>query len=73
MSAAVELTPVASQRATTSSRHPGTVFRGTVHARVLSITLCPDCGLSRRTGDGPHAPHWHQGQVVDCQLRAVSR
>lgn len=60
-------TLTASQRATTSSRHPGLVFRGSVYVEVRPITMCPLCGGSRRVGEGPHAPRIvGGGRRVDC-------
>jgi hypothetical protein len=63
-----------SQRATTSSRRPGALIRGTVTYRRHEIAPCPDCGVLRR-GDGPHAPRWWQldgvWAVRDCAGREV--
>ncbi|MFZ5440436.1 MAG: hypothetical protein ACOZQL_10530 [Myxococcota bacterium] len=65
----VEEVVVLSQRATTSSRHPGKVFTGAVHATVRR-GVCPKCGGQWRGGDGPHSPRWstRDGQhvQVDC-------
>lgn len=61
----------ASQRSTTSSRHPGREFVGTVYHLAANLTPCADCGVLRR-GRGPHAPRWRNGAVVDCQGKAVT-
>lgn len=63
---AARSTLVASQRATTSSRHPGRVFRGTVYVDVRLVEVCAACGGSRRVGSGAHAPRMVAGRLVDC-------
>jgi hypothetical protein len=30
------------------------------------IVECLACGGIRYAGDGPHAPRWHDGHLVDC-------
>lgn len=67
-----------SQRATTSSRHPGSVFAGTVWKTAIPLVRCELCGALRylfttnwahtvtRTADcGP-------GESIDCQGQKVS-
>lgn len=68
---AARSTLVASQRATTSSRHPGRVFRGAVYVDVRTVEVCPACGGSRRVGSGAHAPRMAGGRLVDCVGREV--
>lgn len=60
----------ASQRSTTSSRHPGREFVGTVYHLAANLTECEGCGVLRR-GTGPHAPRWRDGVLRDCQGRTV--
>ncbi|MEW5740375.1 MAG: hypothetical protein AB1938_15710 [Myxococcota bacterium] len=62
----------ASHRATTSSRHPGRVFRGAVYREGFRVTPCEKCGGLRfafMPGQA-HAPHWQsRGDrfvLVDC-------
>lgn len=66
---------VASHRSTTSSRHPGVQFKGTVRHQLLELQPC-ECG-GVRPGAGPHSPHWVRrpsGTVqVDCMGREVFR
>ena len=62
-----------SHRATTSSRHPGRVFEGSVHYEVRGIAPCPDCGFMRRDVGGPHAPRLNaEHHLVDCAGRPVA-
>lgn len=63
---AARSTLVASQRSTTSSRHPGRVFRGAVYVDVRPVEVCQSCGGSRRVGSGAHAPRMAGGRLVDC-------
>jgi hypothetical protein len=58
-------------RSTTSSRSPGHKNEGTVAYQLNKIVTCPDCGSLRYAGDGPHAPRWLDGRLVDCCLREV--
>lgn len=61
-----------SQRATTSSRHGSTVFRGTVWKHALRVVECPDCHSMRMAFDGPHSPHIEAGRRIDCVGREVT-
>lgn len=70
---AARSTLVASQRATTSSRHPGRVFRGAVYVDVRPVEVCAACGGSRRVGSGTHAPRMVAGRLVDCRGAEVRR
>jgi len=67
---------VFSHRATTSSRHPGRTFEGTVKATTRRA-LCPKCGTWWRGGMGPHAPRWVDRNgahvQVDCAGDEVTR
>lgn len=65
-------TLVASHRATTSSRRPGRVFRGTIYVDLRMVVVCPACGGSRRVGSGAHAPRMAGGRLVDCVGRKVT-
>lgn len=61
-----------SHRSTTSSRHPGRTFEGSVNYEVRRITQCPDCGFMRLAGLGPHAPRLNaRRELVDCAGRPV--
>ena len=60
-----------SHRSTTSSRHPGRSFEGTVAYEITRIVLCEKCGLSRREGTELHAWWWSKDASgrhikVDC-------
>ena len=55
-----------SHRSTTSSRRPGKAIEGSVHYEIKSVVVCPTCNGLRRMSSGPHAPHWHNGVMVDC-------
>lgn len=37
------------------------------------IVTCPNCGCLRYAGDGPHAPRWLDGRLVDCRGKEVAR
>lgn len=68
--AATALVPT--HHATTSSRHPGTVFRGTTWSARRSVVACVACGGLRLELGGVHAPHWRRdGVLVDCAGREV--
>lgn len=72
--------PLLSHRATTSSRHPGRVFEGTVKATTRRA-LCLKCGCWWRWwrgGMGPHSPMWSTRPdgtkvIVDCSGDEVPR
>lgn len=64
---------VASHRATTSSRTPGKVNRGTIRHAVSQLVACVDCGVLRMGFGGPHAPHFANRVQVDCIGREVRR
>lgn len=66
---------VASHRATTSSRHPGVVFAGTVRHQRNHVAPCSVCGSPRLyladVEPGPHSPHLRASAggelvLVDC-------
>ncbi len=60
-------TLVPSHRATTSSRTPGRVNRGTVWVWATKLVRCPKCGQLRMDLGGPHSPHFNDAnQRVDC-------
>jgi hypothetical protein len=61
----------ASTRSTTSSRHPGVKFVGTVYTEARSLVLCPTCGGLRRYSTAPHAPRWVDGRQLDCAGRSL--
>lgn len=61
----------ASHRATTSSRTPGRINRGTVRVEARALVQCPDCGAMTFDSDHPHAPHFRDGVLVDCIGRAI--
>jgi hypothetical protein len=58
----------ASHRATTSSRMPGRVNRGTVWTEAGRLVTCPDCGaaIPERIPTGRHAPRRVEGRLVNC-------
>jgi len=60
---------VISHRATTSSRHPAHIFRGTIHVATPGLQRCEKCGgyyLAYAYGH-PHAPRFDaQKMLVDC-------
>lgn len=41
--------------------------------RTPIAVKCPDCGLYRRPGRGPHAPHWRGEVLVDCIGRPIAQ
>lgn len=49
-----------SHRATTSSRHPGRVFEGTVTYQVAQVVPCEKCGRPRRASVHPHSVLVHR-------------
>lgn len=54
-------------RKTTSSRTPGKVNKGIVdHRGTSGLHDCENCGRKRYNFASPHAPHWHDGKLVDC-------
>lgn len=55
-----------SHRATTSSRHPGVTFTGTVAYRLAAVVRCPLCGGWRRESPYPHSPQLRPGGRFDC-------
>lgn len=65
-----------SRRATTSSRHPGRVFEGTVKYRIGHVVKCESCGNYRRAGFGAHGVLWAVRDgvrvLVDCIGRVQS-
>jgi hypothetical protein len=50
--------------------YTGTVtldFTGEQLARApRTVVTCPACGVKRMASDGPHAPHFRAGALVDC-------
>lgn len=68
---------IADRRATTSSRHPGVTFAGSVYRPRGTLEQCDECGGTRlMLAGGPHAPRWttRSGRAVqvDCIGRKVS-
>lgn len=66
-------TSVRSHRSTTSSRHPGKTFEGTVAVQMTPLVKCSRCGGVSRFGDHP-ARHFRarRGDAVawfDCSGR----
>lgn len=61
---------VAIPRATTSSRTPGRINRGTIYIAKPVLEVCRHCGRMRRsTVQGAHAPHLAGGgspRIIDC-------
>lgn len=62
---------VPTHHATTNSRHPGTVFRGTTWSARRTVTTCPDCHGVRFDMGGPHSPHFANKVLVDCAGRPI--
>lgn len=44
-----------SHRSTTSSRHPGRAFEGTVNYEIARVVPCAKCGHPRRDSVHPHS------------------
>lgn len=62
-----------SQRATTSSRHGSTVFRGTVWKRANRVVMCERCGSFKFDFVVVHSPHFNtNGRRIDCVGREVT-
>lgn len=66
---------IPSHRATTSSRKPGKKNEGTVWVERRGLVQCPDCKLFHTDGiePGRHAPHWHDGVLVNCSMKPIKR
>lgn len=62
----LDLTGRGPARATTSSRHPGVTFTGTVAYRLAALVRCPLCGGWRRESPYPHSPQLRPGGRFDC-------
>lgn len=60
------MSTIASHRATTSSRTPGRINRGTVRVDAWEIAPCQNCGALRYVSMAPHAPRFVGGALVDC-------
>lgn len=65
---------VASHRATTSSRTPGHVNKGTVMRFAAGLIRCADCGGKHLdyVAPGLHGLHWRAGRLVNCVGREVT-
>ena len=60
-----------SHRSTTSSRHPGTKFEGTVAYRINRLVQCDVCGGRKLDLPGVHGDRWLDGRRVHCVGREV--